>query len=244
MSAKKFGIDFEDINLEGYRNINELYKQHNQLHACETLFGDWDAEVLLLAQDAANYSSLKKLKQTDNQNPFRHNPKNNTNINLYNLLSSLRQFDMGDFNTPNNRNCGLYYANAIWLLKDSENMSGAIINPKAAYEVNKCIFEATLNNLPNLKMILSIGKHSYNFLQYFFENQVSTEWRQSVEERKISKVNAGIKSYMVGSIYHTSNRGMIARARKDGYSGKNPCNKGVEITSEDLQIIFSSTKVF
>jgi hypothetical protein len=243
MLTRQFGIDFEDIKLKGYKNINQLHKQYAQLHACETLFGDWDAEVLLLAQDAANYGTLKELQETDNQNPFRHNPKNNTNINLYSVLSSLKRFDMGEFNNPNNRNCGLYYANAIWLLKDSENMSGAIVNAKDAYKVNKCIFEATINNLPKLKLILTIGKHSFNFIQYFFENQISNEWRHTVEERKVSKVETGSNSYLVGSIYHTSNRGMIARARRAGYSGENSCAKGVAITSEDLQIIFSSIKI-
>jgi len=34
--GKKLGIDFENVKVEGYRNINELYKQHTQLHACET----------------------------------------------------------------------------------------------------------------------------------------------------------------------------------------------------------------
>jgi hypothetical protein len=72
MTTKKYGVDFEHLNLEGYRNINELYKQDSQLHACETLFGDWNAEVMVLAQDAANFNTLKKLIDADNKNPFRH----------------------------------------------------------------------------------------------------------------------------------------------------------------------------
>ena len=156
MATKKFGIDFEQLKLEGYRNINELYKQDSQLHACETLFGDWNAEVMVLAQDAANFNTLKKLIDADSKNPFRHSPTNNTNKNLYNILFSLNRFDIGEFCKPNNRNCGLYYANAIWLLKESDSMSGAITNQKDAYKVNKCIFEATLNNLPNLKLILTL----------------------------------------------------------------------------------------
>ena len=242
--TRKFGKEFKKIELAGYRNINELYEQESQLHACETLFGDWNAEVLVLAQDAANFSTLKILMNEDNKNPFRHSPTNKTNINLYSVLSSLNLFDIGEFINPNNRNCGLYYANAIWLLKESDSMSGAITNQKDAYKVSECTFEATLNNLPNLKLILTLGKHSFNFIQYYFKNQISTDWSQSVLERKISKVNTGSNSYLVSSIYHTSNRGMIARARSAGYTGKSSCAKGIAITSEDLQIIFSSTKIF
>jgi hypothetical protein len=36
---------------------------------------------------------------------------------------------------------------------------------------------------------------------------------------------------------------MIGRAKLDGITGKNSCAKGIAITSEDLQVIFSSTKV-
>lgn len=237
--TRKLGNDFKHVELEGYRNINELYEQDSQLHSCETLFGDWNAEVMVLAQDAANFRTLKKLKDADNKNPFRHSPTNKTNKNLYDVLSVLNHFDMGDFCKPNNRNCGLYFANAIWLLKDSEGMSGAITNKEVAYKKNQEVFTATLKNLSNLKLILTLGQHSFNFIKQFFENQMQLDWHSSVTQRNTNTVHVENSVYTVGSIYHTSNRGMIARAKLNGIVGANSCAKGIEITKEDVRKIFN-----
>jgi len=234
------GIDFENVKVEGYRNINELYKQHTQLHACETLFGDWDAEVMILAQDPANFKKLKELSDKNPyKNPYHHDPKIKTNQNLFNLMKSLNQFNLDSYEDPNNENCGLYYANAIWLLKESHDMSGAITDKSNIYKESKKIFEATLQNLPKLKLILTLGYQSFQFLNYYFENQIDSDWHESVVRSKIYNVKTNKKSYSIASIYHTSNRGMIARANLSGLSGKGSCLKGIELTRLDLQNIFS-----
>ena len=239
MTSKKYGIDFEDIKIDGYRNINELYKQHSQLHACETLFGDWNAEVLLLAQDPANFKTLEDLHMKyPNLNPYHHDGKIKTNKNLFEVMQSLNRFDLGTYDIPNNKNCGLYYANAIWLLKESSGMSGAITNKKKVYEESKKTFSATLSNLPRLKIILTLGKHSFDFAMYFFENQIKTNWHNTVIERKTHRVQACGRQYSLASIYHTSNRGMIARANRNGLNGNGSCPKGIELTKSDLNYIF------
>ena len=240
MTYKKFGIDFIALQQVGYRNINELQKQQDQLHACETLFGDWNADVMILAQDAANYNTLKKMKDESHVNPFRHSPKNKTNQNLYKVMDSLKRFNLGTYEDPNNRNCNLYYANAIWLLKDSKDMSGAITNTKESYVKNGEVFKATLANLKNLKLIVTLGEHSFKFLQNFFHGQISSNWHETVTASKTHKVQHLDKSYLVGSIYHTSIRGMVARAKLNGYIGKNTCAKGIELSKNDLRILFTS----
>lgn len=232
---KIFGNAFKAIKLAGYRNINELYEQTDQLHACETLFGDWNAELLILAQDASNFKSLENIYNVDNTNPYRHNPKNRTNVNLFEILNSTNKFNLGTYENPNNRNCGIYYANAIWLLKDSSSMSGAITSKNEAYKKNAPVFEATLGNLQELKLIITLGEHSYNFINFFFENQINLSWHKSVTSGKIHKVKHNKQIYLIASIYHTSTRGMLARARLDGFTGKNSCAKGLELTKQDLQ---------
>ena len=241
--TRKLGNEFKHVQLEGYRNINELYEQDSQLHACETLFGDWNAEVMILAQDAANFSTLKKLKDTDHRNPFRHSPTNNTNKNLHDILSGLNRFDMGEFCSPNNRNCGLYYANAIWLLKDSRDMSGAITNRQLVYKKNYEIFLATLSNLPNLKLILTLGELSFSFVRNFFNQQIDQSWHLAVKNWQLHKVIIGNQKIHIGAIYHASNRGMIARAKLNGITGAKSCAAGMEITKNDLRNIFTQHEI-
>ena len=59
-------------------------------------------------------------------------------------------------------------------------------------------------------------------------------------KRIVHKVQGKNSFYDVGSLYHTSNRGMIARAKLNGVAGKNSCAKGIEVTKSDLKEIFKS----
>jgi hypothetical protein len=122
-------------------------------------------------------------------------------------------------------------------------MSGSITNPKEAYNENKKVFDATVSNLTKLKLILTLGAHSFNFIKFFYGNQFSNNWHQSVEKRKVNTIQVGERNLLIGSIYHTSNRGMIARARRAGYFGKSSCAKGIAITSEELKTIFTLTTI-
>lgn len=107
----------------------------------------------------------------------------------------------------------------------------------------KEIFDATVSNLPNLKLILTLGEHSFNFIQFCYGNQISSDWHQSVGKRKVSRVQIGSNNLYIGSIYHTSNRGMIARARREGISGKNSCASGIELTKNDVKEIFTKLEL-
>ena len=244
MKKKYFGIDFKHLKVEGYRNINEIYPQYNQLNACETLFGDWNARVMILAQDAANFETLDLLlKKNPKENPFRHGEKVKTNLNLHNLLRATKHFNLGDYSRPNSKNCGVYYANAVWLLKISHSMSGALVNKEKVFDASKEVIKATLFNLNNLNLIITLGREPFLFLKEVFKNEIMGEWPEVVLKRKLNKFNYQEKKYLVGSIYHTSNRGIISRANQNGFIGKNSKKKGEELCLEDLREIFSKAKL-
>jgi hypothetical protein len=244
VKKKYFGIDFKHLKVEGYRNINKIYPQTNQLHACETLFGDWNAKVMILAQDAANFETLDLLlKKNPKENPFRHGEKVKTNLNLFNLLKKTKHFDLGDYLKPNNKKCGVYYANAVWLLKISNSMSGPIVNKEKVFDASKEVIKATLFNLNDLKLIITLGREPFLFLKEVFKNEIMGEWPEVVLKRKLNKFNYQGKEYLVGSIYHTSNRGVISRANKNGFIGKNSKTKGEDLCLEDLREIFSKAKL-
>ena len=93
-----------------------------------------------------------------------------------------------------------------------------------------------------LKIILTLGQHSFNFVQQFFNDQIKLDWHQTVKDRKIHSVRHKDSTYLIFSIYHTSVRGMVARAKLNGFIGKHACEKGIEITKIDLKTIFTSKK--
>jgi len=244
MKQKLYGVDFKHLEVNGYRNINEIYLQKNQLHACETLFGDWNAKLMILAQDAANFKTIELLlKANPNKNPFRHGENVDTNQNLFNLLDEFNFFKLGKINKPNNKNCGIYYANAVWLLKISDSMSGRLVDKKKAFLTSEQVFKATLDNLDNLKLIITLGHEPFLFLKTIFNKEIIGNWHDTVIKRKLNYFKYKDKNLIVGSIYHTSKRGIIGRAKKNKYTGKGSFEKGYQLCLEDLKEIINKSRI-
>ena len=218
MIKRPVGFDFKDLNLAGYKNINDLHPQKDQLHCCETLFGDPQAEALLLAQDAADYPKFEALKLVDGRNPFRHDPKWATNKNLFKYLSPY--FDIGESTeVPNNKNCKLYYANAIWLLKQKGGAQGKIVNENDALTICLPVLKATIQSLPSLRLILALGEKAYKTIQMLDPSLPS--WG-AIKCSESVKANIYGKEILVASTYHPGNRGKnnrVAYEKKLGRAG-------------------------
>lgn len=174
--------EFADIELRGFKNPNELFAGTNltiqdQLHPGETLFGDLKAEVLLLAQDPACFNKLMSIVRNEGVNGYRHGKNVKTNVRLKEILNA---FADAKQRCGNNRNCGLFYANAIWLLKDEESMSAEIKTPNLAYERCEPVFKETVSGLDQLKLIIALGAHAYKFLGFIDKSLLPSRrcWQQ------------------------------------------------------------------
>ena len=244
-SQKKVGFDFRHIQVDGYGNINTIYPQKTQLHACETLFGDFEAEVLLLAQDASDFESLENSYILNKLNPFRHSEKLETNKRLFEYTKPY--FNVGDeFNSPNARSCGVYYANSIWLLKKTNGKSGQLKNLKNVFEKSIETFEATLDNLPKLKLIITLGKVPYKFLNYFLSKKNGTKytlgvWNDVIINREIIKIEIKSRQMLIGATYHPGSLGTIARARASNFSGVGCTSEGIRLIKEDFSSILEKS---
>ena len=114
------------------------------------------------------------------------------------------------------------------------NLPNSIRNQKfySYPDSNHQLIEQIIND-PETELSDQTPIHSFN-------DQIKLDWHQTVKGRKVHLVHHKDSTYLVCSIYHTSVRGMVARAKLNGFIGKNACEKGVEITSRDLKISFSS----
>lgn len=119
-------------------------------------------------------------------------------------------------------------------------MSGAITKKKEVYEKCLKVFEATLENLPDIILILTLGKEPFEFLKCHFPHEITGNWPEVATHNVLSHFTHKGKKYCVGSIYHTSMRGIIGRARQEGYRGKNSFNMGYEACLNDLKLIFQT----
>lgn len=159
---KIFGNSFKDRGnglKDHYVNPNDLQDMSNRLHVCETLFGDFDAKVLIVLQDAADVDTLLTRARVDPDAPIlRHGEDILTNKRLVDWFSDY--FDVS-IDGHGAAQCGIYYANSVWLLKRSGGMSGSIRKSKEVHDACKPVLLATLRNLRNLEVIVSFGAQAH-----------------------------------------------------------------------------------
>lgn len=203
--------DFANISLPGYRNINELVSLDDQLHICETLFGDPNAEVMVLAQDAANFDTMRSWHARHGRKGICHNDRLPTNKNLINAFSPFLS-TTGDGWTS--RNCRIFYANAIWLLKDSEGMSSTLPSPETAAELSLPILKATIEGLPSLKLIVTLGEQAYRTVRAL-DPSLSPDWRSVRTEKRVQECYLYTRIIRVGTVYHMGSRGSQARVKQE-----------------------------
>jgi hypothetical protein len=215
--ARTRGYDFRHLTLGGYRNINQLYPQVDRLHCCETLFGDPQAEVLLLAQDAAHVSRFEAAMAKDPaQNPFRHDPHLPTNAYLFEYLR--KYFDVGrSTEDPNNRGCNIYYANAIWLLKEGDSAQAAVKQEGKALEVSLPVLTATVNQLVRLRVVIALGSVAYRAIRLL--DPRLPRWAD-VRCRGLHPASLLGKQVMVGTTFHPGGRGRNNRVRHEKSMGR------------------------
>lgn len=178
----KSAYDFRKLHLKGYVNVNDILPIRHQLHACETLYGDLTAQVVILGQDAANAERMRQTIRAEGIRGYRHGESVRTNTNLaYALQDFVR---LGSDGTHDAKSCNIFYANAVWLLKDTPNMSGALSSLRDALNVSRPVFDATLDGLPNARIIITLGSVAYQFLQSL-NKDLYRSWPEAKEESAV-----------------------------------------------------------
>ena len=189
-----------------YVNPNELVEMHNQMHLCESLFGDWSARVCLLMQDPADVDSLRKFHHKTGRPMLSHSPTAPTNKRLVEWLSKPGIFPGVDINGSNAKNCGLYYANAIWYLKREGGMSGVLKQRRLAIEKSNEILSDTFLQLEKLELIIAFGGVAYDALRMLFE--LEPTWTQARQDNRLIPGQMGERKFLVGVTTHPKARGV------------------------------------
>lgn len=61
-----------EFSCPGWTNVFQLVRKNEYLYGTETLFGDWDSRVLLLAKDACPTSAIQEACDKGEARPWRH----------------------------------------------------------------------------------------------------------------------------------------------------------------------------
>lgn len=142
-----------DYRHDAYRNIYELVPDETRLFGTESLFGDWDAELLLLAKDFAPSSLVENRIRENDPRPFRHSstpgePGYRTNSRLRKFAATLPQRF-------------LYGSVMGGLLRDDTTLSGTLPAWSETRSYRSDLLAFTIQNMKNLRAIVCLGTDSH-----------------------------------------------------------------------------------
>lgn len=168
----------KELRLEGYKNIFEYGLGNKNLFGTETLCGDWDGDILIVAKDFAPTSAIKWPKPEFAAFPYQHSPHNQTNI----LLAELLRENGRDvyLDGRNNLNCGVLYISACFFLKIGDAFSHVL--SRKTLEASFPVMAFVVKNMPNLKAIICVGKDAFTSINGFYYHKA--DWREYLENHR------------------------------------------------------------
>ena len=175
-----------ELHAPGWANIHDIIPEPPRLSGVDAFLGDTGAHTLVLGKDAAPARVFRQLVEESHPDPYRHDPALPTNQMLQQVLGAVG-ID-APLNGSRAASCGVYYANAYWLLRDDDHFSGPLKNADAAFEQSKRVLEYMLSNLTRLERVIAMGADAYTALMQFFD--LREDWRSNLHEQRHVRVGS------------------------------------------------------
>src|SRR5262245_60027688 len=145
----------------GYINVYSLdrLKKERKLFCTETLFGDWDGLILLLAKDAAPAHVLKRRIEPGDADPWRHGVRGRDPMGY---LTNERVTKIGQLLEGSK----LYGSALAHMLKESEETSGSLanINSGPLHDHLKRVLQFVVESMRNLQAIVCLGNEAHGLV--------------------------------------------------------------------------------
>jgi hypothetical protein len=160
-----------------YTNIYELCPAETRLYGTESLFGDWDGELLLLAKDFAPEKLVRERLERKESRPYRHTdwvrePRvvgAMTNRNLHALAGRV--------------NCRKLYGSLLaGLLRKDGKTSGALPDERAIHAYVRDVLKFVIDHMPNLRAIACLGVDAWRYAADLL-GYTGAEWHEYREKR-------------------------------------------------------------
>jgi hypothetical protein len=183
-----------NFRTSAYTSIFEICPDETRLYGTESLYGDWDGELLLLAKDFAPSKFVKDRKHAGCTRPYHHTdwaaaPKAvgaPTNRNLWELSSPLA--------------CGKLYGSILaCLLRDDGNTSGPLPDRQA---IDKFVCETlrwTIGHMRNLRAVACVGEDAWHWAAKCF-GHAGGDWSDHRDNHR--PLNLG--GWQLFALHHTS----------------------------------------
>lgn len=145
-----------DIAHPLYRNIFSFGLGNKNLWGTETLLGDWDGEYLLVAKDFYPATYIADAVSAGDRRAYRHKPTAMTNLNLVKTLRRFGRLSPGQAASSS----GFLYISACFLLRNDGKVRGELPDAENVLGLSAPVVRFTLDNMPNLKSVVLMGRHA------------------------------------------------------------------------------------
>lgn len=213
------------LRASGWANIHSIIPVPPRLTAVDAYLGDINAHTLVLGKDSAPADMFRKLVSAGVPDPYRHDPKLPTNRMLRDVLAHVGIDAPLDGSKA--ATCGVYYANAYWLLRDDGKFSGALPNGAEAWAQSRRMLEHIIASLPKLERIIAMGSDAHAALMDLYGMQAN--WRECLQTRR----PVTTKGLNLWASSHLGSRGVTGRMPG---KGRTTC---VEAIQEDWAAAFA-----
>jgi hypothetical protein len=160
-------------DVRGYVAAHRIVAGARRLYGTETLFGDWDGEVLLLAKDWGPARILRERVARGETNAWRHELAMRANRRLVKLAEECGLEAGGR---------GALYGSALAnLLREDGRVSGALPNRAEALEYGVEVLRFVRARMPALATVVCMGREAWECAAAAFGGR--GEWR-AVREMK------------------------------------------------------------
>jgi hypothetical protein len=145
-----------EFRLKMYRNIHEMVDNETRLYGTESMYGDWNGDLLLLLKDFACSKLIDDRKASGDKRPYRHEPGLETNKRLRRRADRIAT-------SEEPTKCGILYASAAaCLLRDDRRMRGSLPARRQVLDFGaRVLRRVVLPQMRSLKVIMCMGKEAW-----------------------------------------------------------------------------------
>jgi hypothetical protein len=143
-----------------FTNIYEICPGETRLYGTESLYGDWDGQLLLLAQDFAPVALVKQRLRDGDYRPYHHTCWRQTRREIGAKTNKKLSIFLDQIK------CGKLYGSALAnLLKNEDYRSGGLqVNPNVKKFMEE-VLNFTIDKMPNLRAIACLGSHAVHLVE-------------------------------------------------------------------------------
>ncbi|WP_443749346.1 hypothetical protein [Asticcacaulis solisilvae] len=160
------------LRAPGYKNIFELGIDPPTIFGTEHLFGDWNGDLLLLAQDFAPAEEVRALVQRGlpAEKVYRHNDGDGRFKTGYRTNSRLVKFlgyDKSALSGHRATTSGILYGSACFFLKEGETSDAlkGFSKGRPAFDGSAAVLKYVVSNMKNLKTVVCLGGTAHQMVQ-------------------------------------------------------------------------------